>query len=286
MYAYACGVISLVSKSAMNIRFPHFFEFMDLNSLPASLAYTMREILECGNAKPFRPYYGFAVDTICEHASRRESKNIVELGAGAAPLTRRLAPRVADSATVESSRLTIENISPCDLKPDAETYEELELAYPGLVSLIRTDSGELEEINFSNERDWPPGTMLVLSGTLHHLPYEVREKAIKAMSESADAVLIIEPLRKTLLSILFVFLSSVPAIVLPIWFINRPGRLRRFLWCWLIPVAPLMFLWDGWISCIRQWTDGEYRDRLSTMHNVLHEVNHGVFTQVVEIWRV
>ena len=39
------------------MQIPHLFEWMDLAWLPASLRSTLREILECGNAQPFRPYY-------------------------------------------------------------------------------------------------------------------------------------------------------------------------------------------------------------------------------------
>ena len=253
----------------MAIRFPHLFEFMDLDALPGGFRNTMREILECGNAKPFRPYYDSAVAIIGELAELNGSQTIVELGAGTAPLTRRLAPKISDNIT----------LSPCDANPDSETYQVLESLHPDTVKPI------YDPVDFSRPHQWPRHTLLVLSGTLHHLPYEARAVALRSMATSADSVVVIEPLRKTALSVLFVFLSAVPALILPLWYINRPGRLSRFLWCWIIPAAPLAFLWDGWISCIRQWTDGEFRDRLAEIEGIHSEVRHEVFTQVVSTRR-
>ena len=263
--------------SSSSSKLGHLFEFMDLNWLPNSLAYTMREILECGNARPFRPFYDFSIATIRRVANELGCEHVVEMGAGAAPLTRRLAPLVENEPDQ-----SIKTISPCDIRPDTKSYLELEAKHPGVVDLLRDEDKEIASVDFSVPQDWKPNSLLVLSGTLHHLPNLERTKTLTAMS-SADSVLVIEPLRKTALSMLFVILSLVPALLLPIWYCRRAGRARRFLWCWLIPVAPAMFLWDGWVSCIRQWTDKEFKKYLSQIPGIEYEVNHGVFSQVTTI---
>jgi len=55
-------------------------------------------------------------------------------------------------------------------------------------------------------------------------------------------------------------------LVLPLAYANRPGRLRRFLWCWLVPVVPLIFFWDGLVSCVRQWSPERWRTELQSIH--------------------
>ena len=256
----------------------HLFEFMDLNWLPNSLAYTMREILECGNARPFRPFYGFSVATIRRVANELGCKHVVEMGAGAAPLTRRLAPLIENEPNQ-----SIKTITPCDIRPDTTAYLELEAKHPEVVSLLRDEDKKIASVDFSVPQNWKPNSLLVFSGTLHHLPCLERTKTLAAMSFSGDSVLVIEPLRKTLLSMLFVILSLFPALLLPLWYCRRAGRARRFLWCWLIPVAPAMFLWDGWVSCIRQWTDVEFKNHLSNIQGIECEVTHGIFSQVTTI---
>ena len=37
------------------------------------------------------------------------------------------------------------------------------------------------------------------------------------------------------------------------------------LWCWLIPLVPFISLWDGIVSCLRQWTEAEWRQGLAGM---------------------
>ncbi len=264
---FVSAIVHLTQGAALTNRFPHLFEFMDLEWLPLGLRNTMREILECGNAKPFRRYYDFAVDEIVRHADAVAAENIVELGAGTAPLTRRLAQDKRCNA----------NLYICDANPDRDAYRALEQAHGSKIQAIYTP------VDFSKPRQWPAKTLLVLSATLHHLPWEVRRNALVAMSQSADAVLIIEPLRRTLSSLLFVIGSAVPAILLPLLFLGRKGTLRRIFWCWLLPAAPLAFLWDGWISCIRQWSDAEYEAEIGGILRRGVTVRHSFFTQVVKV---
>jgi hypothetical protein len=199
------------------MQFPHLFEWMDLDWLPTSLRNTMREILECGNAQPFRPYYSWVTTEVKRQIIDEGYQNVVELGAGTAPITRLL----ARDPDLQGVRLIV-----CDLKPDIEGFRDLEARFPGRVSPV------YEPVDFSKPRVWPPKTLLFLSGTFHHVPPAVRKEVLWSLSKSADRIMMFEPLRKTLFSVLFVFLSILPALILPLWFINRPGRLRRVSWCW------------------------------------------------------
>jgi hypothetical protein len=256
-------VFGNASKFETIMQFPHLFEFMDLDWLPKSFRNTLRDILECGNAKPFRPYYDWACKTILAEAKEMDAKYIVELGAGTAPLTRILAQQPDCTAVLQ----------PCDLNPDRAVYDALKDSFPSRVEPVET------AVDFSKKRDWPPNTLLVLSATLHHLPNEDRKSALLAMSKSAERVLVLEPLRKNIPSVIFVFFSIVPAILIPILFVLRPGGLRRVFWCWIVPLAPLAFLWDGWISCIREWTTKEFESAVPGC--VVR--NHGLFSQSVHI---
>jgi hypothetical protein len=229
------------------MRWPHLFEFMDLEATPQSLRSTLREILECGNNRPFRPYYEWAADQVLRAAKAGGFTTLVELGAGTAPITR----LIAEDARSEGLCLV-----PCDLNPDRAAYEALAARFPGKVVPHQ------EPVDFGRPRQWPPRTLLYLSGTFHHIPPAGRDAVIRSLTDSAGRVMVFEPLRKTAASVLFVIPSIVPALLLPLWMIGRPGRLRRFLWCWLVPVAPLMFWWEGIVSCLRMWTDAEWHDAI------------------------
>lgn len=222
----------------------HLFEFMDQEWVPSGLRTTLREILECGNDRPFRPYYGWVKDAVLHAARDGGFRSIVELGAGTAPITRLL----AEDPSVDGFRLI-----PCDRNPDRVMYQRLEERYPGRVAPI------YGPVDFSRPRTWDPDTLLFLSATLHHVPAPARAEVLRSLTSSARRVMIFEPLRRDLLSIVFVFFSIVPALILPLWYIRRPGTLRRVFWCWLLPLAPLLFWWDGIVSCLRQWGEREWR---------------------------
>jgi hypothetical protein len=251
------------------MKFPHLFEFMDFDWLPNTLRDTMREILECGNTKPFRPYYSWVADEALCFAQEGGLRTIVELGAGSAPITRHMA---------EDPRSDGLSLVVCDFLPDRTAYEGLEKRYPGKVR------ARLDPVDFSLPQHWDPKTLLVLSGTFHHIPPEARLSVLSSMVNSADHLLVFEPLRKTLVSTLFMFGSIVPALILPLWFCTRPGRLRRFIWCWLLPVAPLLFWWDGLVTCMRLWSDEEWKRAIRQLSPPRQgAVRHSLFCQMVTV---
>lgn len=252
------------------MRLPHLFEVMDQQWPPASLHATLREILECGNSRPFRPYYNWVAREVRELANKRGYTHLVELGAGTAPISRRLA---------EDSKLKAARIIVCDDHPDRPTYEDLARRYPEKVEV------RYEPVDFSESHPWPDRTLLVVSGSFHHIPPDARAGALENLTRSAAGVMVCEPLRKAPLSMIFVFFSVFPALLLPLWFFNRPGKLRRFLWCWLLPVAPVIFWWDGLVSCLRMWTDNEWRANLERLFGSQRKptVWHSTFSQMV-VW--
>jgi hypothetical protein len=229
---------------------PFLFEFMDLTWLPSSLGGTLREILECACSRPFRSYYAWVADSVLQAARAGSCTTLVELGAGPAPVTQLL----AQDARADGLRLV-----PCDANPDRVVYEALARDYPGKV-LPR-----LDPVDFSLPQRWGPGTLLYLSATFHHIPPQSRQAVLQALTESAEQVLVFESLRKDFRSLLFVLASLLPALALPLRFLGRRGCGRRFFWCWLLPVAPLLFSWDTFVSCLRMWSDHEWRDHLSSV---------------------
>lgn len=223
---------------------PGLFEFMDCRWLPSSLRVTLRESLECGLSRPFRGYYDWVVEEIKEVVQRHGIEQVVELGAGTAPLTRRLA------ADGEMRGVTF---IPCDLQPDTAAFRVLAQLYPGAVRPI------YDTFDFSKPKAWSQDTLLVLSASFHHIPHTRRGRVLESLTMSAGQVMVFEPLRYAPSSFLLALASFVPALATPMLRSGR-GRLRRIIWCWLIPVAPLMLTWDGLISCLRLWRRRNWQD--------------------------
>jgi hypothetical protein len=220
----------------------HLFEFQDQDWVPYSLRYTLFEALECCNV--ILPYYQWVSKNILLRAVPEKFQQIVELGAGTAPITQRLAQ---DRRTNDMQLIT------CDLKPAIEIYEDLEQQYPDKVKAITTP------VDFSQPHAWESSTLLVLSATFHHIAPQERLKVLRVLTQSAAGIMIFEPLRKTPISLLLAMLTIIPAVLLPLLLLTKSGQLRRFFWCWLFPLAPLMFVWDSIVSTIRQWDQRQWR---------------------------
>ena len=249
----------------------HLFEFMDVAGIPAGLRRTLREILECGNSRPFRQYYDWAASKVEHEARQGKYRRIVELGAGTAPIARFLAK--------SSRRDDAPTLIPCDVHPDIDAYRSLEAAYPGRVAPIFTP------VDFSQPCAWESDTLLFLSATFHHVLPEARLSALDALLSSGRRIVICEPLQNRLSSFGYVVLSILPTMLLPLLFIERPGRLRRVLWCWLLPVAPLMFWWDGWVSCLRQWDADEWRAAAVRLGITIRSFDASTFSYCVVLER-
>ncbi len=221
----------------------HLFEFMDQGWLPGSLRGTLREILQCACSMPFRSYYDWVSSEVLRIARERQCRTVVELGAGTAPVTQRMAA-LSDTDGLQ--------FIVCDMNPDQEAYRSLASEYPSVHPCIAP-------IDFTYYHAWEPNTLLFLSATLHHIPVSLRPSVLAALTSSGKSVAVFEPLRRNVVSVLFVFLSIVPALLVPMLLIHKRGRVRRAIWCWLVPIAPLLFCWDGVVSCIRQWTESDWQ---------------------------
>jgi hypothetical protein len=224
------------------------FEFMDLKWIPASLRSTIHDVLDsCLGAAP-RKYYEWVARETLDLVERNPTRTIVELGAGTAPIARALADTLKGRENI--------SVRVSDLYPDKVLYQILEKTYPGVVEV------DLSPVDFSLPMDFSPGSLLVLSAAFHHLPPAARVGALRVLSPYRVAVF--EPLRRSPAAFCLSLFGFVPALRTPILFWNRrPGNFRRILWCWLVPLATVIICWDGLVSCLRCWTDKEWKDQLA-----------------------
>ncbi len=218
------------------------FQFNASTNIPATLQRTTMDIVEVCNSV-FRPFFRNVANRVQEEALNSGCTHIVEMGAGNAPITRRL---------LESSEGSL-TFTVCDLMPDEELYARLEKEHPKRVQ------GLTQAVDFTIPRQWPPQTLLVLVACFHHVPVAERAAAFETLTNSADRVMLFSPVKKTLFCMFAAVGILVPGLLVPLIYIHRPARLRRMFWCWLLPIAPLIMLWDGVGGCVRQWTTAEWK---------------------------
>lgn len=208
---------------------------------------TMFEILQFCNTK-FRMSYASVAKDAVRIAREEGIQTIVELGAGTAPLTREIA------ADPEARGL---RLVPCDLVPDVAAYEAIAQRYPGQVEpkTVPVDYGQLH--------DWGPSAMLLLMGTFPAIDAKDRSRVLENLTRSSQRVMVIEPLRKSVFSVISACLSVFLGLMLPLYLWGSPGTLRRIVWCWLCPLATLLFAADGVRWCFRCLSEAEWRTALS-----------------------
>ncbi len=226
----------------------HFFEFNDHPAVPGFIRKTLFEVLTYCNGQ-FRPYYQQVAEDVLKYSESNGNQNIVELGAGLAPITRALLNSCGDKPI---------HFTPCDLFPAADGWKELEAASPRVKPIYTP-------VDFSQKRTWEPKTMLVIVAALHHIPHSERAKILKTLIGSADSVLVHEPISNSPISIALSLFAWIPSWLTPAAMIRKPGSFRRILWCWLVPVIPVLFTWDGFISCLRQWTTKQWKEFASQL---------------------
>jgi len=225
----------------------HLFEFMDHRWTPGPLRQTLLEVLDYCNSR-FRPWYQQTAAEILKSTGQRPVAAVVELGAGGAPILREVArlmpahPRSGDRPLV---------LIPTDLYPALQEWRRLQAEFP-VIQPRETP------VDFDDAPAWTGETLLVLAAALHHIPRSRRSRLLIRLAQSATTVLVFEPVRRTLLSILLTSFCWIPALLTPAALWNRPGRTRRILLCWLFPVVPGMFVWDGIVSCLREWSGDEW----------------------------
>lgn len=231
--------LKLVKKALKNLD----FEFMDLDAMPSSLRSVLRDILEVGNNAPFRNYYHWTSTSIHDYAKKNNIKEVVELGAGCAPITRQLIKNYPDwDVTLKIS----------DLNPDILNFKNLE-------QLDSRVSAIYEPLDFTKKINGFENSLLVLSATFHHVPENIKKKVLSNLKELSPHVIIFEPLRPNIVSLIFVIGALVSGFLTPLFRCNSKKFFRCLLWCWLLPIAPFLFLWDGWVSSVRCWSKKKWQ---------------------------
>lgn len=251
------------------IRDLHLIEFSEETWIPQSLRITIIELLECVCSPPFRLANQWIAKQVVESAVHNKCHHIVELGAGCAPL----ASEILQKHELADLRVTV-----CDLHPNLEAFRKLEKKYSMRLRAI------YQPVDFSLPHKWEPGSLLVLSGTFHNIPPKLRREVLNTLRNSADHVIIAEPLRKNFPSIALVALAVFPALILPFLHLRRPGSLRRVFWCWLCPIIIPLFCWDGMVSALRSWNIQEFQDALRSLFSdsACIRSKNTMFCQLVE----
>jgi hypothetical protein len=94
--------------------------------------------------------------------------------------------------------------------------------------------------------------------SFHHFSPEDARAVLQNAVDAREGIGIFEITRRAPLTIGLMFPWALMPFVCTPWI--RPFRWSRLLWTYLIPIIPLVFLFDGVVSCLRTYRPPELRE--------------------------
>jgi hypothetical protein len=149
-----------------------------------------------------------------------------------------------------SRRLRADAFHVCltDKYPNLKAFENVEAVSENHVSFYR---GSVDATRVPPELE---GLRTIFTSFHHFAPEDARAVLQNAV-DARQAIGIFEITRRTLPSIALMFLWALTPLAL-IPFI-RPFRWSQLLWTYVIPIIPLVLLFDGVVSCLRTYEQQE-----------------------------
>ena len=136
----------------------------------------------------------------------------------------------------------------------------------GLEELRRTSGGKLDYVAESVDATAVPASLQgvrTLFNALHHFRPELARRILQNAVDDGRPIVAIE------------FVGRHPAVLLGIPFVPLVVALavpflRPFRWGWLpltylIPVIPLFVMWDGFVSCLRVYSEDELHELVASL---------------------
>ena len=143
----------------------------------------------------------------------------------------------------------------------AEVY--LTYRYPNLEALRRTSSKAGERLRVHVEPVDATRIPSTLDGfrtmftAFHHFSPPAARSILEDAVRNGQGIGIFETTERSAKAVLLTALS--PLFVLIATPFIRPFRWSRLLWTYLVPIVPLVVLFDGVVSCLRTYSPGELR---------------------------
>ena len=99
--------------------------------------------------------------------------------------------------------------------------------------------------------------------SFHHFSPEEAHAILQNAVDAGEGIGIFEVTRRAPLAVGLMFAWALMPFVCTPWI--RPFRWSRLLWTYLIPIIPLVFLFDGVVSCLRTYRPPELREMVEQL---------------------
>jgi hypothetical protein len=218
----------------------HLFEIHDQPWCPAGVRDAITDLLQWTLTSVH--HYAPALPVLERPLRRCAAATVVDLGSGGGgPWVRLLADLAARGVT---PRLVLTDKYP--------NHRALQRAVALLGDRVAVEGGSVDAAAV------PPRLMgfRTLFTTFHHFaPAEARAVLADAV-RGAQGIAVFEATRRSALTLLGMLGFVLVPLVVPL---VRPFRWDRLFWTYVVPLVPLVALWDGVASCLRTYRPEELR---------------------------
>jgi hypothetical protein len=141
--------------------------------------------------------------------------------------------------------------------------------YPNLSAIENVRAASENQIAFyagSVEAMKVPGELKgfrTMFTSFHHFSPEEARAILQNAVDARESIGIFETARRAPSTIGLVFAFALMLFVCTPWI--RPFRWSRLLWTYLVPIIPLVLLFDGVVSCLRTYRPEELRDMVEQL---------------------
>ena len=224
-----------------HIRRMHLMEIHEQPWCPASLRDALTDYLQFAidRGNP----YGVIVGLLKQAVTRACAPRIVDLCSGGGGPWRRLHREFATASPAIEICLT-------DKFPNLDAFRAAQMESGNRLSFRSTS------VDVNVVPDDLKGFRTFFS-SFHHFKPEAARAILSAAVEQRQGIGIFEATSRRLPVMVLMFVP--PLIVLLVTPLVRPFSWSRLVWTYVLPLVPLIVLWDGIVSCLRTYTAEELR---------------------------
>jgi len=222
----------------------HLFEFHELNWFPKTWRNLFTDFLSYFEAT--EKIYAPVASLLTPIIEKSEKFSIIDLCSGAG------SPIFTVVNTVKGNISDKIQVILTDKHPNTYSFARIAKKSKGRIKFVD------KPVDATNVPEKLQGFRTFFS-SFHHFKEEFAHAILLDAVNKREGIGIFEYTERSLLLRLVLF-----GIPLQLWlFLNtpliRPFRWQRIVWTYLIPIIPLIFFWDGIISCLRSYSESELR---------------------------
>ena len=219
----------------------HLLELEDQRWCPDAIRDAATDYLQCV-VERFKPYATIA-PRLAAAIERSGERRAVDLCSGAGGPWRSLLSELSLRGSLVSVTLT-------DRYPNAAVAREIN----------RAEATDLRYFESAVDATDVPVSLQgfrTMFASFHHFAPDPAQRILRNAVSRRCGVGIVELTERRAPAILGMLLTPIV-----LWVVTpriRPFRWSRLLWTYLIPLVPLVVVWDGIVSCLRTYTPAELR---------------------------